>query len=125
MVPEARDIPARRLADIQLRGGLHARVYWPLPSGATARLLVLFAAGYALADIVVLASCPDDADQAVATVEWAADHAAELDAAATPLFVAGSPELVAAVLDQAAAQGWPELEVLAPTTDESCAAMPS
>jgi hypothetical protein len=125
MVPESRDLSARRIADVQLRGRMHARVYWPPPAGAPLPLLVLFAAGYALPGIVVLASCPDDADQAVATVEWAADHASELDAAATPLLVGGSPELVAAVLDRAAEQGWPELEFFPPTADESCAAVPS
>jgi hypothetical protein len=118
MVPEDRDMPARRIADVQLRGGLHARVYWPLPTGAAPPLLVLFAAGYALSGILVLAVCPDDAEQAVATVEWAADHASELGAAPAPLLVGGSPELVAAVLDQAAEQGWPQVEVFSPTADE-------
>jgi len=47
MVTEERDIPTRRTADVQLRGGVHGRVYWPAPGADPAPLLVLFAAATA------------------------------------------------------------------------------
>jgi len=118
MVTEERDIPTRRTADVQLRGGVHGRVYWPAPGAGPAPLLVLFAAGYPLPGVVVLATCPDTDEQAVATVEWAADHASELDATATPLLIGGDPELVAAVLARAHDRGWPTIQTFLPGTDE-------
>lgn len=118
MVPEDRELAAKRTADVQLRGGIHARVYWPPRTRARPPLLVLFGAGYAVPGAVVLATCPDDVEQAMATVEWAADHAAELDATATPLLVGGDAELSAAVCARARAQGWPP-------TDEFHAPSPS
>ncbi|HZE49068.1 MAG TPA: hypothetical protein VE074_05855 [Jatrophihabitantaceae bacterium] len=118
MVTEERDIPTRRTADVQLRGGVHGRVYWPAPGAGPAPLLVLFAAGYPLPGVVVLATCPDTDEQAVATVEWAADHASELDATATPLLIGGDPELVAAVLARAHDRGWPAIQTFLPGTDE-------
>jgi hypothetical protein len=114
MVTDARDTPARRTADVQLRGGLHARVFWPPPSGSSLQLLVLFAAGYALPGFVVLAACPDDVDQAMDIVGWAADHASELDASAAGLLVGGDPELAAAVAARAHERGWPPVELFAP-----------
>ena len=118
MVTEERDIPTRRTADVQLRGGVHGRVYWPAPGADPAPLLVLFAAGYPLPGVVVLATCPDTEEQAMATVEWAADHASELDATATPLLIGGDPELAGAVLARAGEQGWPPVELFSPGTDE-------
>jgi len=119
MVTDARDTPARRTADVQLRGGLHARVYWPAASrGVTPPLLVLFAAGYALPGVVVLAACPDDVDQAMAIIGWAADHASELDADATRMLIGGDPELAAAVVARAHERGWPAIQTFLPGTDE-------
>ncbi|HEY7047288.1 MAG TPA: hypothetical protein VH373_08715 [Jatrophihabitantaceae bacterium] len=118
MVPEQRDRPARRIADVQLRGGVHARVYWPEPSGTTPALLVLFAAGYSVPGVVVLATCPDTVEQAVATAEWAADHPSELDATAAPLLVGGDPELANAVVEHAREHGWPAVELFSVRADE-------
>jgi hypothetical protein len=118
MVPEQRDRPARRVADVQLRGGVHARVYWPEPTRTPPALLVLFAAGYSEPGLVVLATCPDTVAQAVATAEWAADHPGELDATAAPLLVGGDPELANAVVEHAREHGWPPVELFSTSTDE-------
>ncbi|HEY3631265.1 MAG TPA: hypothetical protein VGL21_10225 [Jatrophihabitantaceae bacterium] len=118
MVPEERDRRAHRIADIQLRGGIHARVYWPAATDRQPPLLVLFGAGYPVPDVVLLATCPDDVGQAVDTVEWAADHAVELGADPGRVLLTGEPELLAAVQAAAQERGWPPVELFTPRTDE-------
>jgi len=114
---EERDIPTRRTADVQLRGGVHGRVYCRPPAPGRPRCSCCSPPG-TRCRVVVLATCPDTDEQAVATVEWAADHASELDATATPLLVGGDPELVAAVLARAHDRGWPAIQTFLPGTDE-------
>ena len=113
MVPEARDRPAYRVADVQLRG-VHARVYWPEASTTEPALVVVFGAGWPRPGAVVLASHPDSVDQACAVVEWAADHADELGAGPGQVLLAGAPDLAAAVTARAERRGWPAVAL----TDE-------
>ena len=110
MVPEARDRPAYRVADVQLRG-VHARVYWPETGTAAPDLFVVFAAGWPRRGAVVLATHPDGVDQACAVVEWAADHAEELGANPGRVLVGGAPDLAEAVAASAAERGWPSVEL--------------
>jgi hypothetical protein len=129
-----------RLADMPLRGRtapLATRVYWPAPAAPAApadrrpALVVLFpgASGdadqadalsrglcsYAGVVVLTLAGGPggDGAlDAARTTVDWAADHAAELGADARRLVVAGcgtGARLAAAVAQLACEQGWPPI----------------
>jgi hypothetical protein len=113
MVPEARDRPAYRVADVQLRG-VHARVYWPETGTTEPALVVVFGAGWPRPGAVVLATHPDTVDQASAVVEWAADHAAELGADPGRVLLAGAPDLAAAVAARARGCGWPTVAL----TDE-------
>lgn len=111
-------------AAIQLRGYaglLWARVYWPVARRPP--LLVLLGdcpeelcRRICRRGVVVLAAAPvRSAADALATVGWAADHAAELDADPGQVRVAGTgpgTALAAAVVRQARAEGWPELTLL-------------
>jgi alpha/beta hydrolase fold len=108
MVPEARDRPAHRVADVQLRG-VHARMYWPETRIIGPALVVVFGAGWSRTDAVVLATHPDSVDQACAVVEWAADHAEELGADPGRVLLAGAPDLAAAVAARAQERGWPNV----------------
>jgi hypothetical protein len=110
MVPEARDRPAYRAADVQLRG-VHARVYWPDSNTTGASLVVVFGAGWSRPGAVVLATHPDSVDQACAVVEWAADHGEELGADPGRVLLAGAPDLAGAVAARAHARGWPSVEL--------------
>jgi dihydrofolate reductase len=92
-----------RVADLQMSGTAAARVRWPAASGGAAPGLVLVV-GHddalcrrlcAWLGAVVLSAAPADAG---ATLEWAADHAAELDADAARLLVAGEGAAAAHVL---------------------------
>jgi acetyl esterase/lipase len=114
-------IAVHRVADVQLRGPaapLWARAYWPAP--AAPGLVVFFASdGDALcralcsqAGVVVLLVPVADLAEATTVTEWAADHAAELDADPERLLVAGEgagADLAAAVAVHARDQGWPAL----------------
>jgi acetyl esterase len=130
----------RRIADMQLRGPegpLAARAYWPAPRDpVTAPALLVLLTGRdsggdvdavdalcrgACADIGVVvlsptyrAAAPDPhaaaLEDSLATVHWAADHAAELGADPGRLLVAGTGfggPLAAAVARQAQDDGWP------------------
>lgn len=116
-------------AAIQLRGDaglIWARVYWPPASRERAPLLVLFGDASeaqcrrvcSRAGIVVLASTASSAEalaDAKATVGWAADHAAELNADPARLLVAGTGRgaaLAADVARLADDEGWPDLTLL-------------
>src|SRR6266545_4392984 len=127
-------------ADLRLRGAsgwLRARLYWPAPADErpSPALLVLFhpmgeahSMGHPAdplfrglcshAGVLVLApSCQSMAGDpqlhdAIAVLEWAADHAAELGADPARLLVAGAGaggDLAAAVALYARDQGWPML----------------
>ena len=125
----------RRMADVQLRGPgrpIAARAYWPAtrdPVTAPA-LLVLLPGGDsddvdavcrgASADIGVVVLSPTSRGagdtygaalaDAMATVHWAADHAADLGADPGRLLLAGTGaggRLAAAVARQAREDGWP------------------
>lgn len=113
----------RRLADLRLRGAgqsVRARVAWPdhVSGGGLPGLLVFPSAPSlesleradelcARAGVVVLS--PDDRfGAAAATLEWAGEHAAELDADSGRLAVAGGA-LAAALALRARDRGWPAL----------------
>ena len=124
-----------RVADLQLRGHagpLRTCVHWPPVAGGPVPpplLVLLPAAGAddvwatvsALAGVVVLAvtdtrltGLADAAAlvEATTATEWAADHAAELDADPRRLIVGGEGQgawLAAAVALQARDDGWPTL----------------
>jgi acetyl esterase len=120
----------RRVADLHLRGAagpLAARVLWPQLTPARPGLLVLYPGGPAApasteglgralcagAGLVVVRPLRiPSLGEAVAAVEWAADHGFELGADAARLVVAGygaGAGLAAAVAVQARDQGWPAL----------------
>jgi acetyl esterase len=142
-----------RVADLQLRGStgpLRTRVDWPAPAGGTGPppLLVFLPSERdnglgstlaLLAGVVVLAVTDtrptllsDAAALAEATTatQWAADHAAELDADPQRVVVGGEGRgawLAAAVALQARDDGWPTLArqllvVPAPSTRDGSAA---
>jgi hypothetical protein len=105
----------RRSATLRLRGPagpIGARVYWP--AAVWPPLLVLLGAGSAVAArlcvearVVVLAAEPADAAAARAVLGWAADHRAELDAAA-PTLLAGWGFGAPIAEEVAARDGWPQ-----------------
>ena len=118
-----------RTAGLWLRGPRRSRVYWPGPGTAPA-LLVFFAVPGGLdgADtvcrglcslpglVVLSAPCRSASPAAVAdardATEWAADHAAELDADPGRLLVAGQGTgggLAAAVSLHARDRRWPAI----------------
>ena len=120
-----------RTAAIQLRGGaglIWAQVYWPAATRERPPLLVLLGeASDAVCrqvcrrcGVVVLAAAATTSydgalADARATVGWAADHAAELDADPARLLVAGTGRGTALAVDVArlaADEGWPELSLL-------------
>jgi acetyl esterase/lipase len=115
---------AYRVADMQLRDGaglLPARVYWPAPTGVRPPLLVSFGSPDATlerlcmqAGVVVLAAShrSGSIENAAAVIEWAADHAAELDADPGWLFVGGEgaqASLAATAVLRARDAGWPPI----------------
>lgn len=129
--------PSRyRVAELQLRaavGSRRARVYWPGPTGPPRALLMLYDIGDARrtgdveavcrslstgSDFVVVSVRYDVRSEqrsaierdAMKTLEWVADHAAELDADPARLFVAGhgaAGALAATLRRIAREQGWP------------------
>ena len=123
--PRLRELE-HRVADLQLRGAARprARVTWPLPS-TRAPALLLYLPGAEEADsaarslsshagVVVLSLvtrlAPDDLADATRMLEWAADHAAELDADPGTLLVAGERAggaLAAALALHARDRSWP------------------
>jgi acetyl esterase/lipase len=135
-VPIPPDPAVRRVADLLLRsreGLLAARVYWPATALQTPLLLVLFDAGRPVSErfcrkvcartnmVVVVISLPSLGAVAAAmmVLEWAADHAAELDADPARLVVAGlgrGDEIAAAAARRAHVRGWPPVARL--TVDE-------
>ena len=118
-----------RIADLQLRGNtspLPVRVYWPgRPVTCPVPLLVFCSVGAGAgsgaeatcqrlsqdAGLVVLSvCCVAGARDGTAVLEWAAEHAAELDADPGRLLVAGEgagDAVAAAVAAEALAAGWP------------------
>jgi acetyl esterase len=142
------DVGPLRAADLQLRGAdgpLRSRVYWPRAAPPAPPLLVWFpdvVAPVADRDAFVRALCspaglvvvsvgyrppPEHAvaDAAGATA-WAADHAAELEAAPGRLAVGGTGAgavLARFVADRADAEGWPPIaHLLLPGRDVTPAA---
>ena len=115
-----------RTAAVQIRGStgpLWGRLYWPPPTDAAPPLLVYFpdiaddAAEVRLlcrrTGLIVLTT-PTQYEllDAKATVGWAADHAAELEADPRRLLIAGTgrgAELAAEIHRIAAEDGWPDL----------------
>jgi hypothetical protein len=112
-------------ADLHLRGGVRARVTWP-PATAAERppLLVLVPprGEQAEADLcrelavripaVVLAAGPGTLGAARETLEWGADHAAELGADADRIVLAGDHRgatVVAALARHSRDRGWPAI----------------
>ncbi|WP_194852802.1 alpha/beta hydrolase [Nocardia sp. SYP-A9097] len=139
--------PARcRVAELRLRAavaGRRARVYWPGPTGPPRPLLMLFDIGNpsgaaefddlsrtlsATGDFIVFAVRYDlrpEQRQAIESdatraLEWAADHAAELDADSARLLIGGrgaGGALATAVRRMAREQGWPPIlrQLMIPT----------
>jgi acetyl esterase/lipase len=108
---------ARHVAGLSLRGSagpLRAQVSWPDSEPGDRPPLTVLVDGaevpsaFSAAGIVVLSVRTAAFHDAVATVEWAADHAAELGADARRLMVAGGA-LAAAVALHARDAGWPPL----------------
>ena len=120
-------VPAvHRVADMQLRGAdglVPARVYWPAPADIRPPLLVAFGSSEQTlralcmtAGVVVLAAShrSDGADRTDGTsaMDWAADHAAELDADPGCLFICGEgagANLASAAVLHARDNGWPPI----------------
>ncbi len=116
-----------RVADVLLRGHarpVRARVHWPNPThpAPVPALLVLFTASWpdggeaahlaGLLGVVTLSASPATVAEALATMEWAADHAADLGADPRRLVIAGTgaaANLAAAVSVQARDNGWPSI----------------
>ena len=129
--------PPQRVADLRLRssdGPMRTRVWWPasreagLPTG-----LLLFFVDAAVGEqdwlrelateaqvVIVAAPCAQDSDAIVrarvrdgtAALEWAAEHAGQLEADPGRLFVGGiglGAELADATAAEADACGWPEI----------------
>jgi hypothetical protein len=117
MVPEQRDRPPRRVADVRLRE-TSARLYWPAGPRTPPMLVEFGPSAGPWPGALVLATQALDIEPALRVVEWAADHAAELGADPSRVLLAGSPELLAAVHAAARDRGWPPVEILRPGTDE-------
>ena len=127
----------QRVADLRLRsstGPTRTQVWWPLleePGDADGLLLFLVDARLGedavswlreLATrariVIVAAPCATDGlcwslPDATTALEWAADHAGELEADPARLLIGGNgfgAELATAVAAHAAADGWPLLE---------------
>lgn len=116
-----------RVADVLLRGHtrpVRARVHWPRPThlAPAPAMLVLFTdsspdGGEAahlcgLLGVVTLSASPATLAEALATMEWAADHAADLGADHRRLVIAGAgmaANLAAAVSLHARDNGWPPI----------------
>jgi alpha/beta hydrolase fold len=126
----------QRVADLRLRssaGPARTRVWWPLapdPATTTGLLLFFTDAGVevqwlrelaSLAQLVVVAApCAPGADavvrasrrDATTALEWAGDHARQLEADPARLLVGGigiGAALADAAAQEAAARGWPPL----------------
>jgi acetyl esterase/lipase len=109
-----------RVADVRLRG-LVARAYWPRPVVTRPALVIfLHPAGQSedaecrrlcrTAGVVVLAVAHTGLADAVTALEWAANHAHDLDADPDQLFITG--DLAVAAARQAAQNGWPPVRLL-------------
>jgi acetyl esterase len=123
--PPAAEPRRDRVADVLLRGPsrrLRAHLRWPTATDAVPALAVLLGTGADSPDAqavsagragaVVLAALVESVAEAVAVVGWAADHARELGADPGGLVLVGTAaarDLVAAVAERAAAEGWPPL----------------
>jgi hypothetical protein len=150
--------PSQREADLRLRSGagpMRTRVWWPASQGAGTGLLLFFADAQVgdlpwlreLATgaqvVVVAAPCAHDEDavvraslrEAMTALEWAADHAPQLEADPRRLFVGGigmGAALANAAAAEAGAGGWPAiarqllipLDVPCPDVPRSTAAAP-
>jgi hypothetical protein len=117
MVPEQRDRPPRRVADVRLRETT-ARLYWPAEPGTPAMLVQFGPFGGPWPDALVLATRVLDLEAALRVVEWAADHSVELGADPSRVLLAGEPGLLAAIQAAARDRGWPPVEIARPHTDE-------
>jgi hypothetical protein len=107
-------------ADLQLRG-LRARVLWPATRCSAPALLVFLTPGSgdgfcrglcSRAGVVLLAAAPPALRDALRAIEWAADHAAELDADPKRILVAGEGAggaLAAAAALHARDRRWPAI----------------
>ncbi|MFB8002648.1 alpha/beta hydrolase fold domain-containing protein [Nocardia sp. NPDC056000] len=139
--------PARhRVADLRLRSAIvdrGSRIYWPGPTGPPRALLTLFEVGpsnrsidldalcrtlSAAGDFVVLAVRYDLLPEqraaverdALRTLEWAAEHAADLSADPDRLLIGGrgaGSAVATAVRKLAHEQGWPPIlrQLMIPT----------
>jgi hypothetical protein len=109
-------------ADLRLRRGIDVQVTWPPATSETPALLVVLPGASRGAPIwrelciripaVVLAVPTTRFDEARETLEWAADHAAELGADPRRLLLAadhGGAGLVAALARHARDRGWPPI----------------
>jgi len=147
--------PPQREADLRLRssgGPMRTRVWWPAAGSPGTGLLLFFADGdlpwlrelaTGAQTVVVAAPCAPHADavvraslrDAMTALEWAADHADQLEADPQRLFVGGI-RMGAALANAAAAEagfrGWPviarqlliPLDVPCPDVPRSAAAAP-
>jgi poly(3-hydroxybutyrate) depolymerase len=116
-------LQGQRVAGLRLRGvSGSVQVAWPPATTGAPELLVFLPddgrqdAGRGLSArsgaVVLWPSDRVTFDEAVAMVEWAADHAGELGADARRLLIAGEGAgagLAAAVAAHARHQGWPDL----------------
>jgi acetyl esterase len=130
------NVSRHRIADLQLRGStspLPVRVYWPGQAASQPVPLLVFCmagdgAGWpaeatcrSLSEsdglLVLAVSCPAGAQDGMTVLEWAAEHAAELGADPSRLFVAGlggGSAVAAAVASQARAARWPAVDEYRP-----------
>jgi hypothetical protein len=150
--------PSQREADLRLRssaGPMRTRVWWPASQGAGTGLLLFFAdarvgdlpwlreLATSAQVVVVAAPCARDEDavvraslrEAMTALEWAADHARQLEADPRRLFVGGigmGAGLANSAAAEAGADGWPAiarqllipLDVACPDVPRSAAAAP-
>jgi acetyl esterase len=130
------NVSRNRIADLQLRGStspLPVRVYWPGQAASRPAPLLVFctvgdgagppaeATCQSLSEsgglLVLAVSCPAGAQDGTTVLEWAAEHAAELGADPSRLFVAGlgaGAAVAAAVAAHARAARWPAVRLWRP-----------
>ena len=143
-------VALRSAADLRLRargGPFSVRVHWPAitaPGSPPPAIVVLANPGGAgaidpaddflarqlcavLGAVALATPAGADPERDAETLEWAADHAAELGADATRLALAGrgaAARAAVAVADRAVACGWPPIAHLILLGDESAPGRP-